>query len=75
MGARLLDPGEVDAIARLAFEPHGRVQIAAMGQSCVGFLVDASVVDDPRSLAEAARRDVLALARLARMPARAGASG
>ncbi len=34
MGARVLDPAEVDAIARLAFEPDGRVQVTAMGQSC-----------------------------------------
>ncbi len=34
MGARVLDPAEVDAIARLAFEPDGRVQVGAMGQSC-----------------------------------------
>ena len=34
MGARVLDSGEVDAIARLAFEPDGRVQVGAMGQSC-----------------------------------------
>jgi acetaldehyde dehydrogenase/alcohol dehydrogenase len=34
MGARVLDPAEVDAIARLAFEPDGRVQVAALGQSC-----------------------------------------
>ena len=34
MGARVLDPREVDAIARLAFEPDGRVQVGAMGQSC-----------------------------------------
>jgi acetaldehyde dehydrogenase / alcohol dehydrogenase len=47
MGARVLDPGEVDAIARLAFEPDGRVQVGAMGQSCAnlaamgGFAADA----------------------------------
>jgi acetaldehyde dehydrogenase / alcohol dehydrogenase len=34
MGARVLEPAEVDAIARLAFEPDGRVQVAALGQSC-----------------------------------------
>ena len=34
MGARVLDPAEVDAISRLAFEPDGRVQVGAMGQSC-----------------------------------------
>jgi acetaldehyde dehydrogenase / alcohol dehydrogenase len=35
MGARMLDRAEVDAIARLAFEPDGRVQVGALGQSCV----------------------------------------
>ena len=34
MGARVLDPAEVAAISRLAFEPDGRVQVGAMGQSC-----------------------------------------
>jgi acetaldehyde dehydrogenase / alcohol dehydrogenase len=47
MGARVLDAGQVDAIARLAFEPDGRVQVGAMGQSCAnlaamgGFAADA----------------------------------
>src|SRR6478736_849394 len=30
MGARVLDAAEVDAIARLAFEPDGRVQVSAL---------------------------------------------
>lgn len=34
MGARSLDPAERDALAKLAFEPDGRVQVQAMGQSC-----------------------------------------
>jgi acetaldehyde dehydrogenase/alcohol dehydrogenase len=47
MGARALDPDAVEALARLAFEPDGRVQVGALGQSCAnlgamgGFAVDA----------------------------------
>lgn len=47
MGARVLGPAEVDALSGLAFDEDGRVQIAALGQSCVnlgtmgGFDVDA----------------------------------
>ena len=44
------------------------------GKVSVGFLVDAGLVDDPRALAAAARRDVLALARSARTPPGAGTS-
>jgi hypothetical protein len=39
----------------------------------VGFLVDAGLVADPQSLADAVRRDVLGLARVARAPAGASA--
>ncbi|MGZ6696748.1 MAG: bifunctional acetaldehyde-CoA/alcohol dehydrogenase [Solirubrobacteraceae bacterium] len=35
MGARELEPGETDALARLLFEPDGRVQVGALGRSCV----------------------------------------
>jgi acetaldehyde dehydrogenase/alcohol dehydrogenase len=35
MGARLLDPDEVDRLAKLAFAPDGRVEMRALGQSCV----------------------------------------
>jgi acetaldehyde dehydrogenase/alcohol dehydrogenase len=47
MGARVLGPDAVEALARLAFEPDGRVQVDALGQSCAnlgamgGFAVDA----------------------------------
>jgi WS/DGAT/MGAT family acyltransferase len=45
------------------------------GKVNVGFMVDAGLVADPHALAAAVRRDVLALARVARGPAGAGASG
>jgi acetaldehyde dehydrogenase/alcohol dehydrogenase len=35
MGGRMLDRDAAEALARLAFEPDGRVQIGALGQSCV----------------------------------------
>jgi acetaldehyde dehydrogenase / alcohol dehydrogenase len=35
MGARMLDPEEVDRLAKLAFTPDGRVEMRALGQSCV----------------------------------------
>ena len=35
MGARLLDPDEVERLAKLAFAPDGRVEMRALGQSCV----------------------------------------
>jgi acetaldehyde dehydrogenase/alcohol dehydrogenase len=35
MGARLLDPDQVDRLAELAFAPDGRVEMRALGQSCV----------------------------------------
>jgi acetaldehyde dehydrogenase / alcohol dehydrogenase len=34
MGARLLQPEEVDSLAALAFAPDGRVEMRALGQSC-----------------------------------------
>jgi acetaldehyde dehydrogenase/alcohol dehydrogenase len=46
MGARTLEPAEVDKLSALAFEPDGRVQLGALGQSCLnigamgGFAVD-----------------------------------
>jgi acetaldehyde dehydrogenase/alcohol dehydrogenase len=46
LGGQLLDPGQVEALADLAFEPDGRVDARALGQSCVnlgamgGFDVD-----------------------------------
>jgi acetaldehyde dehydrogenase/alcohol dehydrogenase len=46
MGGRMLDRDAAEALARLAFEPDGRVQIGALGQSCFnlgamgGFAVD-----------------------------------
>ena len=45
------------------------------GKVSVGFLVDAGLVADPQPLAAAARRDVLALARIARAGVGAGTSG
>jgi acetaldehyde dehydrogenase/alcohol dehydrogenase len=35
MGARRLDPDEVDQLAKLAFAPDGRVEMRALGQSCL----------------------------------------
>ncbi|MBK5109862.1 MAG: bifunctional acetaldehyde-CoA/alcohol dehydrogenase [Thermoleophilia bacterium] len=35
MGARMLDPGEVETLSRLAFAPDGSVDVSALGQSCV----------------------------------------
>ena len=35
MGAQVLDAPEVEALAELAFEPDGRVDARALGQSCV----------------------------------------
>ena len=35
MGARLLDPDEVERLAELAFAPDGRVEMRALGQSCM----------------------------------------
>ncbi|HEX2435806.1 MAG TPA: bifunctional acetaldehyde-CoA/alcohol dehydrogenase [Solirubrobacterales bacterium] len=35
MGGQLLDSAEVEALAELAFEPDGRVDARALGQSCV----------------------------------------
>ena len=43
------------------------------GKVSVGFLVDAGLVADPQPLADAVRRDVLGLARVARAPAGASA--
>lgn len=43
------------------------------GKVSVGFLVDAGLVADPHALAAGVRRDVLALARVARTPARSSA--
>ena len=46
MGARLLTPGETDALAARSFTDDGRVEFAALGQSCAnlgalaGFQVD-----------------------------------
>jgi acetaldehyde dehydrogenase/alcohol dehydrogenase len=34
MGARVLGPDEVDRLAGVAFEPDGRMRLAALGQSC-----------------------------------------
>jgi acetaldehyde dehydrogenase / alcohol dehydrogenase len=35
MGARLLEPSEVELLAGLAFAPDGRVEMRALGQSCM----------------------------------------
>ena len=35
MGGRVLDADEVDSLASLAFTPDGRVDVGALGQSCV----------------------------------------
>ncbi len=35
MGGKLLEPSQVEALADLAFEPDGRVDPRALGQSCV----------------------------------------
>ena len=35
LGGQLLDPDQVEALADLAFEPDGRVDARALGQSCV----------------------------------------
>jgi acetaldehyde dehydrogenase / alcohol dehydrogenase len=35
MGARLLEPDEVDRLAALAFAPDGRVEMRALGRSCL----------------------------------------
>ena len=35
LGGQLLDPGQVEALADLAFEPDGRVDARALGQSCL----------------------------------------
>ena len=35
MGARVLDPAEVDALAAVAFDGDGRVRMEALGRSCV----------------------------------------
>jgi acetaldehyde dehydrogenase/alcohol dehydrogenase len=35
MGARVLDPEEVEQLSAVCFEPDGRVRIEALGQSCV----------------------------------------
>ena len=49
LGGQLLDPAQVEALADLAFEPDGRVDARALGQSCVnlgamgGFEVDEGV--------------------------------
>ncbi|MGH2982975.1 MAG: iron-containing alcohol dehydrogenase, partial [Solirubrobacterales bacterium] len=49
LGGQLLDPDQVEALADLAFEPDGRVDARALGQSCVnlgamgGFEVDEGV--------------------------------
>ena len=48
MGARLLEPQEVDALSALAFDESGKVEIGVLGQSCLnlgamaGFPVDAA---------------------------------
>jgi acetaldehyde dehydrogenase/alcohol dehydrogenase len=65
MGARLLDDGEVERLAVLAFAPDGSVETRALGQSCVnlgsmaGFeaaegdkVLLAPLPSDPRALAE-----------------------
>lgn len=66
MGARSLDHAERDALAKLAFEPDGRVQVQAMGQSCANLAAlggfgragdDAAVADvRARHLTRAHRR-------------------
>ena len=35
LGGQVLDPGQVEALADLAFEPDGRVDARALGQSCL----------------------------------------
>jgi acetaldehyde dehydrogenase / alcohol dehydrogenase len=35
LGGQLLEPGQVEALADLAFEPDGRVDARALGQSCL----------------------------------------
>ncbi len=56
MGARLLDPDEVERLAALAFAPDGRVEMRALGRSCVNLAEMAGF--------EAAERDKVLLAPL-----------
>ncbi|MFN8160693.1 MAG: bifunctional acetaldehyde-CoA/alcohol dehydrogenase [Solirubrobacterales bacterium] len=52
LGGRLLSTGEVEALSRLAFEPDGRVDVRALGQSCVnlGAMGDFEVAGDVKVL-------------------------
>ena len=65
MGARLLDPEEVERLAKLAFAPDGRVEMRALGQSCVNLGEMAGF--------EASERDKVLLAPLPSDPERARA--
>jgi acetaldehyde dehydrogenase / alcohol dehydrogenase len=67
MGARLLAPDEVEALARLSFTPDGRVDPRALGQSCVnlGAMGDFEVAEDVKALMAPLPSD---LDRLARHP-------
>jgi acetaldehyde dehydrogenase / alcohol dehydrogenase len=43
MGAEVLDAAEVEALARFAFRPDGRVQMSALGQSCASLATQAGL--------------------------------
>ncbi|MGZ5332065.1 MAG: bifunctional acetaldehyde-CoA/alcohol dehydrogenase [Solirubrobacterales bacterium] len=52
LGGQLLDPAQVEALSDLAFEPDGRVDARALGQSCVnlGAMGDFEVGEDVKVL-------------------------
>jgi acetaldehyde dehydrogenase/alcohol dehydrogenase len=52
MGARMLTPGEVEALTRIAFDAEGRPEIKALGQSCasLGALAGIEVRDEDKVL-------------------------
>jgi acetaldehyde dehydrogenase/alcohol dehydrogenase len=45
MGAHVLEPEAVDAVSRLAFAEDGRVEVAALGQSCANLASMAGLAD------------------------------
>ena len=52
MGGRVLEPAEVEALSKLAFEPDGRVQLGALGQACanLGAMGGFPVAEDTKVL-------------------------
>ncbi len=63
LGGRVLDADEVETLSGLAFEPDGRVDVRALGQSCVnlGSMGDFPVAEDVKVLLAPLPSDLEAL--------------